>query len=46
MGNVKLTMVMMLQALLAFTLCGYSLNAFADGAASYKKRTLQGIRWS
>lgn len=46
MGNVKLTMVMMFQTLLAFILCGYSLNALADDAASLKKGTLQGIRWS
>ncbi|MGR5094743.1 cytochrome c nitrite reductase pentaheme subunit [Vibrio maritimus] len=37
MGNVKLTMVMMLQTLLAFILCGYSLNALADDAALVKE---------
>ncbi|MCW8344550.1 cytochrome c nitrite reductase pentaheme subunit [Vibrio sp. ZSDZ65] len=33
MGNVKLTITIMLQALLAFSIYGFSLNAFADDAA-------------
>ncbi|MFA0441855.1 cytochrome c nitrite reductase pentaheme subunit [Vibrio sp. 10N.286.49.C2] len=33
MGNVKLTITIMLQALLAFSFYGFSLNAFADDAA-------------
>ncbi|MFC5077702.1 Cytochrome c-type protein NrfB precursor [Vibrio thalassae] len=37
MGNVKLTMAIMLQALLALTLYGYSLNALADHATLAKE---------